>query len=97
MASSISSEVNKLTAASVTLQNQNAQLVHQQRSNAWLWQGLGALLLVLFGGICGMLLQKNQMERALAGIHLQMERIQTPIAPPAVANLPKRSRTRSGS
>ena len=77
----ISAELGKLTAASRHVQEHNARLILQERSNVWVWQGLLALVLFLVGGLCGIVLEKRQTTDILSGIVTQIEQIQTPPAP----------------
>jgi len=77
----ISAELGKLTAASRHVQEHNARLILQERSNVWVWQGLLALVLLLVGGLCGIVLEKRQTTDILSGIVTQIEQIQTPPAP----------------
>jgi len=63
------------------MQEHNARLIVQERSNAWLWQGLLALVLFLVGGLCGILLEKRQTTDVLSNVGAQIERIQSPPAP----------------
>jgi hypothetical protein len=82
ISSAISAELTKLTAASANLQQHNAQLFVQERSNRWLWQGMLALVLFLVGGLCGILLEKGQTTDVLNNIGAQIERIQSPASSP---------------
>ena len=77
----ISAELGKLTAASRHLQEHNARLIARERSNSWLWQGLLALVLLLAGGLCGIVVETRQTTDVLSNIGAQLERIQTPPAP----------------
>jgi len=81
ISATISAELGKLTAASRHVQEHNAQLILQERSNVWVWQGLLALVLFLVGGLCGIVLEKRQTTDILSGIVTQIEQIQTPPAP----------------
>ena len=71
---------------SVNLQEHNAQLFVQERSNRWLWQGLLGLALFLIGGVSGIVLEKRQTTDLLNNIGTQIEQIQTPASPLAVRN-----------
>lgn len=81
----ISGELAKLTVASAALQDHNGRLLQQERTGAWLWQGLLAMALFLVGGICGMFLEKGHTDKALNHIGIQIERIQTPSLPSVAA------------
>ena len=81
ISATISAELGKLTAASRHVQEHNARLILQERSNVWVWQGLLALVLFLVGGLCGIVLEKRQTTDILGGIVTQIEQIQTPSAP----------------
>jgi hypothetical protein len=90
ISATISAELGKLTAASRQMQEHNARLIVQERSNAWLWQGLLALVLFLVGGLCGILLEKRQTTDVLSNVVAQIERIQTPPAPMVPPNVHSR-------
>jgi len=77
----VSAELTKLLAASREVQNHNARLMVQERSKAWVWQGLLALVLFLAGGLCGIVVEKRQTQAMLSGIVVQMDAIRTPPAP----------------
>jgi hypothetical protein len=96
IATTISTELAKLSEASRTLQQQNAELVVQERSNRWLWQALFALTLFLLGGCCGILLEKRQTTDLLGTIRSQMERVQRSSPASPMTELPKRNRKQTG-
>ena len=77
----ITAELGKLAAASRQLQEHNAQLIVQERSIAWVWQGLLALVLFLAGGLSGIVLEKRQTADTPSGIVSQIEQIHPPPAP----------------
>jgi hypothetical protein len=81
ISATISAELGKLTAASRHLQEHNARMIVQERSNAWLWQGLLGLVLLLAGCLCGIVLETRQTTDVLSNIGAQLERIQRPPAP----------------
>jgi hypothetical protein len=93
MAATISSELDKLTAASRQLQNQNAQLLTEQPLNSWVWQGMFIAVMFLMGCFCGIVFEKNQTAAVLARMSSQTDRIQVP-AIAAVAPPPKKSAKR---
>lgn len=81
----ISAELAKLTLASRHLEEHNARLIVQERSNAWLWQGVLALVLYLAGGLSGIVLEKRQTTDALRSL-ATIQQIQTSpvhLVPPA--------------
>jgi hypothetical protein len=84
----VSAELGKLTAASRQLREHNARLIVLERANAWVWQGLLALVLFLAGGLCGIVLEKRQTTDVLSHFGTQIERIQPPpalmVPPPKV-------------
>jgi hypothetical protein len=94
LCSTISTELIKLTDAARRLENHNAQLFEQERTNARLWQGLLALVLFLSGGLCGIEMEKRQGADEWANIYSRIERVQTPqvslIAPKKVARQNRR-------
>jgi hypothetical protein len=93
MAATISGELEKLTAASRQLQNQNSQLLTEQPLNSWIWQGMFISVMFLMGCFCGILFEKNQTAAVLARMSSQIDRIQVP-AVAAVAPPPKKSAKR---
>lgn len=95
LASTISAELSKLTLASQSLQDHNAQLLAEQSANSRVWQGLLVMAMFLLGGLCGIVFERNQTAAVLAKISTQMDRIQTPAVLP-VAPPPKENRKRSG-
>jgi hypothetical protein len=87
MSATISTELGKLRTASRELQEHNARLITQERSNTWMWQGLLALVLFLGGGLCGIVLQQQQTTDVRDKVDAQLERIQplsAPTIPPKV-------------
>jgi hypothetical protein len=93
MAATISGELDKLTAASRQLQNQNAQLLGEQPLNSWIWQGMFIAVMFLMGCFCGIVFEKNQTAAVLAGMNLQIDRIQAAAVSAAVPP-PKKSAKR---
>jgi hypothetical protein len=93
MAATISGELDKLTAASRQLQNQNAQLLREQPLNSWIWQGTFIAVMFLMGGLCGIVFEKNQTAAVLARISSQIDRIQV-AAIAAATPPPKKSSKR---
>jgi uncharacterized phage infection (PIP) family protein YhgE len=93
MAATISGELDKLTAASRQLQNQNAHLLGEQPLNSWIWQGMFIAVMFLMGCFCGIVFEKNQTAAALTRMSSQIDRIQVP-AVAAVAPPPKKSAKR---
>jgi hypothetical protein len=93
MAATISGELDKLTAASRQLQNQNAHLLGDQPLNSWVWQGMFIAVMFLMGCFCGIVFEKNQTAAVLARMSLQIDRIQV-AAVSAVAPPPKKSAKR---
>ncbi len=93
MAATISGELDKLTAASRQLQNQNAHLLGEQPLNSWVWQGMFIAVMFLMGALCGIVFEKDKTAAVLARMSSQIDRIQGPgvaaIAPP-----PKKSAKR---
>jgi hypothetical protein len=77
VSATISTELEKLTAASRQLREHNAKLMVQERWNAWLWQVLLALLLFLVGGLCGIVIEKRQAVDLHDNNSPRMERSQT--------------------
>jgi hypothetical protein len=61
ISATISTELDKLRAASVQLQQHNAELFVQERVNSWLWQGMCAVVLFFVGGLCGLLWEKREI------------------------------------
>ena len=92
ISATISAELGKLTAASKQLHQHNARLIVRERSNAWLWQGLLALVLLLAGGLCGIVLETRLTTDVLSKIGAQLDRIQRPPAP----MVPPRVHSRKG-
>lgn len=78
ISSTISTELTKLTDAAGQLENHNARLFQQERTNARFWQGLLALVLFISGGLCGIAIEKRQTVDELANLSSQIERVQTP-------------------
>jgi hypothetical protein len=77
VSAAISTELGVLTEASCRLREQNAKLIIQERWNGWLWQALLALLLFLFGGLCGLVFEKRHVGDVRGTVGTQMERSQT--------------------
>jgi len=77
ISATISAELGKLAAASCQLRDHNANLMVQERWNAWLWQVLLALLLFLVGGLCGIVLAKREAIDFHSNNGPRMERSQT--------------------
>ena len=75
VSTAISRELGTLAVASGRLQQHNAQLIIEERSNAWLRRGLAALLLFLVGGLCGITFEKRQIDN---NIGTRIEGSQTP-------------------
>lgn len=96
IATTISTELAKLSEASSTLRQQNAELIVQEQSNRWLWQALLALTLFLVGGCCGVLLEKRQTTDLLGTIASQVERTHRWLPASPMTELPKRNRKQSG-
>jgi hypothetical protein len=59
-AATLSAELEKLGAASRQFEDHNAQLVRHGRTSVWVWQGLLAVALLLFGGLCGIVLEERK-------------------------------------
>jgi uncharacterized phage infection (PIP) family protein YhgE len=93
----LAGEITKLTTASAELRNQNARLMLEQHSASWWWLVTAALVIFLLGGISGMFLDKQETADALNSMTLQLERLQTPIAPPAALNLPRKPKKRGAT
>jgi hypothetical protein len=60
VAVTLSNDLQKLEAASQQLQHHNAKLIHHGRTSVWVWQGLLAVALLLFGGLCGIVLEERK-------------------------------------
>jgi hypothetical protein len=84
--SKIDTGTAKLIAAARLVEQHNAALVAQQRSNRWGLMAMAALLIFLVGGLAGIVLEKRQTVDALANIGAQIERVQTPAALPIAEN-----------
>jgi hypothetical protein len=93
----LAGEITKLTGASGELRNQNARLVAEQQSASWWWIGTAALVLFLLGGLGGMFLERQQTADVLNNMSAQMERLQAPAVPVAVAPVSKRSKRQKGT
>jgi hypothetical protein len=60
VALTLSNDLQKLEAASQQLQDHNAKLIHHGARGVWVWQGLLAVALLLFGGLCGIVLEERK-------------------------------------
>jgi uncharacterized phage infection (PIP) family protein YhgE len=87
--------ITRLTAATEAVQRQNGQLMAEQQS--WPRQAVYVMVIFLLGGLCGVVFEKRQTADVLTNVNAQIERIQTPVAPPVAASVPKRTRKGSGS
>ena len=98
LSSTISAELTKLTDAAGRLENHNAHLFEQERTNSRVWLGMLGLVLFLSGGLCGIEMEKRQTADELTNIESQIERVQTPQVP-AVApkKAPKQNRRAAGT
>jgi hypothetical protein len=90
IAGAIGTELERLTAANRSMAAYNAQLIREQPGNSWQWHIVLLLVMFLLGGVCGLVFEKGQTTEVLSNVSRQMERIQTPVAPPAVQTVPKR-------
>ncbi len=97
ISATLAGEITKLTGASGELRNQNARLVAEQQSASGWWLGTAALLLFLLGGLGGMFLERQQTADVLNNMNAQMERLQAPAVPVAVAPVSKRSKRQKGT
>lgn len=96
ISSTISTELTKLTDAAGQLESHKARFFEQERTNAWFWQGLVALVLFISGGLCGIEMEKRQTVDALTNISSQIERVQTPPPPVIVPeNAAKQNRRKA--
>jgi hypothetical protein len=57
-AATLSNDLQKLDAGSRHLEDHNAKLMRNGRTSVWVWQGLLAVALLLFGGLCGIVLEE---------------------------------------
>jgi len=94
ISATISAELGKLAAASRQLQEHNSKLIFKERANGWLWKGMLGLVLFLMGGICGILVEKQQMAGFLGNIGSRIEAVQTPDGP--IVAMPKQDRKQGG-
>ena len=95
ISATVTAELDKLRAASAQLRQHNAELFAQERANAWLWQGMCALVLFFVGGLCGLLWEKHQTTDALGNVGAQIEGIRIPECSPKM-ELPNRNRKQKG-
>ena len=78
--SNISTQVKKLDSAARQVEQHNAALMVRERSNRWALQAVGALLLFVVGGLCGIVIEKRGTTEVLSKVSAQIERIQAPEA-----------------
>ncbi len=76
--SNISTQVKKLDSAARQVEQHNAALMVRERSNRWALQAVGALLLFVVGGLCGIVIEKRQTTEVLSKVSAQIERLQGP-------------------
>ena len=77
MAATISTELEKLTAASDRLRDSNAHLLQHERKTTWLFRGLLALVLFLAGGLFGIFIEKHQTTDLLSRVANQVDQLET--------------------
>jgi len=94
IASTISAETAKLLTTARQVHEHNARLIVQHRSHRWALQAVGALLLFLVGGLCGIVLEKRQTVDVLRDLALQVERAERPAAVPIV-EVPRKKKSGS--
>ena len=94
IASTISAETAKLLTAARQVEEHNARLIVEQRSHRWALQAVGALLLFLVGGLCGIVLEKRQTVDVLRDLGLQVERAERPASVPIV-EVPRKKKSGS--
>ncbi len=82
--------ITRLTAATEAVERQNGQLIAEQHS--WPRQAVYVMVIFLLGGLCGVVFENRQTADVLTNVNAQIERIQTPVAPPVAASVPKRIR-----
>ena len=92
--SNISAEVKKLDVAARLVEEHNARLMARERSNRWVLQAVGAFLLFLVGGLCGIALEKRQTVDVLRDLGLQVERAEGPASVPIV-EVPRKKKSGS--
>jgi hypothetical protein len=78
----ISSDLNKLVAASRAVQNHNSNLIARSQGDSWLKQVFLGFALALFGAVCGFLYEKKQTADWMADLDSQIQRIQPPVKAP---------------
>jgi hypothetical protein len=81
MATTISAELENLTAASERLREHNAHLRQQERRSALVWHGILALVLFLAGGLCGIFIEKRQTTDVLSKMGTQIQQLCTSALP----------------
>ncbi len=92
IAGGIGTELERLTAANRSMAAYNAQLIREQPGNSWQWQTVLVLIMFLLGGVCGLVFEKGQTTEVMSRMNSQIERLQTPVAPPAAQTAPKKRR-----
>jgi len=81
ISSTISLELTKLADAAERLENHNAHLFEQERTNSRLMRATLALVLFLSGALFGIQIEKHQTADELINIHSEIESVQTPHVP----------------
>jgi hypothetical protein len=87
VAATITHEVHQLTTASTHLRDHNAKLIARDKSTQRRWYLMMSSILLLFGILCGIVIEKFQTSDALANISNQIERL--PVSIDNVVAAPK--------
>jgi hypothetical protein len=94
LTATISTELVRLAEASSEIQRHNHRLILRDRSQRWVWQGVAALALFLFGGLAGIVMEKRETTNVLTNMASQIERVQTPVSP--TVQVPRKNRKQGG-